>query len=190
MISNNILAGLVIVVLVLSIVSVYSTMGSRPTTSITGMATGTTSVAVPAQVVISLPVNSVDFGTIGQGQTNDTTDNSPPPFLIQNDGTVKVNITINRDPSSTPLFNGTGGGDNTASFQFKNDKTSEGICAIKKCSVTSWTNVPGTTPLHSVCFLDFVDTCDTVETELLINVPTDEPAGIKSEALVFTASEA
>ncbi|MFO7872219.1 MAG: hypothetical protein R6U26_01090 [Candidatus Undinarchaeales archaeon] len=157
---------------------------------ITGLVTGTAQVEVTGVAQISLPTSSVNFGQITPGATNDTTDDNPAPFVIQNDGNVIVNVSIERDPSSTPMFNGTGGGDNTASFQFKADNTTEANSFNWETSTTSWTNVPGTTTTNFLNELGHQKQKDSAEVDLLINVPEDEPAGVKSESLIFTAMQA
>ncbi|MBU3896963.1 MAG: hypothetical protein KJ697_03475 [Nanoarchaeota archaeon] len=158
---------------------------------ITGMPIATASVEVTAISQISMPVNSVSFGATEPGATKDTSKDSPPPFKIQNDGTVSVNVTIARDSSSAPLFSGTGGGDNTASFQFAaNETVAEPGSFDTTTSLMSWTNVPGTTPITFLKILDFATSGDEAEVELRISVPIDEPAGVKSEALMFIASQA
>ncbi|MFH1456052.1 MAG: hypothetical protein ABIF40_03825 [archaeon] len=157
--------------------------------SITGMPVGIAQVNVLQVAQITLVTNNVNFGNITAGGTDNTTDNNPVPFLIRNDGSVEVNFTIARDVNSTPLFNGTGGGDNTSSFQFAASVAGEGVPGNPACSTITWTNVPGTDPIVAVCEFNYVDTNDEVQIELLINPPGDEPAGLKSENLVFTAYE-
>lgn len=158
--------------------------------SITGLVTGTAQVEVTGVAQISLPTSTVNFGQISTGATNNTTDNNPAPFIIQNDGNVKVNVSIERDPLTSPMFSGTGGGDNTSSFQFKADETSETGSFNLATSTTSWTNVPGTTTTNFLNELKQADISDSAEVDLLINVPEDEPAGVKTESLIFTASQA
>ncbi len=158
--------------------------------NITGFVTGTAQVEVQGEAVVSLPTSSINFGQVETGATNDTTNDSPPPFVIQNDGNVICNVTIERDPSTTPLFNGTGGGDNTESFQYKADNTSEADSFNWGASSTTWTNVPGTTSQEFLKELNHQRPRDSAEVDLRINVPGDEPPGIKTESLIFTAYEA
>ena len=94
-------------------------------TTITGAVSGVARVEVVCLTAISLPVSAVDFGVVLQGTTDDTADNNPAPMVVQNDGGIGVDVSIARDSSSTPLFSGTGGGDNTDSFQFKIDNSTE-----------------------------------------------------------------
>ncbi len=188
-ISNKGLAILVALAIIVSIASTVTLLAKiKPVT--TGAATGIAKVDVSPIVAISLPVNAVDFGTVLQGATDNTTDNSPGPLIIQNDGGVDVNVSIARDTNSTPLFSGTGGGDNTASFKFKIDNSTEPNSFDYASSTTTWTNVPGVAGLNNVLnVLKFQDASDTAEVDLLINVPADESVGKKNETLVFTAAQ-
>ncbi len=183
---------LLVLALILIIISVSLTvlvLNQTKPFSITGLVSGIARVNVSDMLIISLPVNEVDFGTISRGSSDDTTDNNPQPFLIQNDGNVKVDVTIARDANSTPLFNGTGGGDNSSSFQFKADRSSEHDSFNYGQSQNSWANVPGTASVLVVKGLKFADNHDTAEVDLKIAVPFDEPPGLKSEGLNFIAAQ-
>lgn len=184
--------GIVICMLLVSTMFIASHIvkdGNGGIAIITGAPVGMATVDVQAAVQISLPASSVNFGNITTGESRNTTTNSPPPFLLRNDGTVLVNVSIARDSSSPPLFIGTGGGDNSSSFQYRPAVAGEGVSADPSCSLLAWKNVPGAVPEVFICKFNFVDTNDEAEVELLINVPVDEPAGSKAESLVFTAAE-
>jgi hypothetical protein len=153
---------------------------------LTGEVVGQVGVNVTCLVALSLPVNAVDFGSLAQGSSENTTDNAPQPLLLQNDGGALIDITIARANSSSPLFSGTGGGDSTSSFQFKaRDPNLTSFNASTSISV--FTNVPGTVPLTFIRQLRFVPGHKTAFTDLLINVPIDEPPGEKAELLDFIA---
>ncbi len=175
------------IIFLFSFFTLFIIQDTTLTNQITGLPTGVAQVNVLQVVQITLLTNNINFGNITAGSSDNTTDNDPLPFLIRNDGSVEVNVTIARETNSTPLFNGTGGGDNSSSFQFVAGIAGEGVPGNPACSVTSWTYVPGTTPIVAVCEFNYVDTNDEVEIELLINPPGDETAGLKSETLVFTA---
>jgi hypothetical protein len=148
--------------------------------------TGTANVTVASVVSISLPVNTIDFGTMNNGETDDTTDGAPAPFTVQNDGTVQVNVTI----AATSLFSGTGGPSPSTAYQYQIANSTEGTLAwVETCSDTAWTNMP-TTAEDAICFLNFTDATDMVEVEIKVTVPNDEPAGFKSSTVTFTASQA
>jgi len=160
----------------------WSTQGS-----LTGAAAGLAKVNVLCFTALSIPQGTVDFGDLTQGSTKNTTTDTPLPLLLQNDGSVDVNVTLARDANSTPLFSGTGGGDNTSSFQFKVDEGNETSSFNIAESVTVFTPVPGVTPLPIIADLEFNNTEDTAEIDLLVIVPFDEPAGAKEELLNFIA---
>ena len=186
-ISNRALALLVAMAVIVSLIGTLTILAKiKPV--MTGAATGIAKVDVTGLVAISLPTSTVDFGTVYQGGTDNTSDDSPGPLTVQNDGGVFVNVSIKRDVSSTPLFSGTGGGDNTASFQFKVDNSTEVNSFDYAASITSWTNVPGTTAVDNIiAYLNSSDASDIAEVDLLIAVPNDESTGPKNETLVFTA---
>jgi hypothetical protein len=152
---------------------------------ITGAVSGIAEVEVVCIVAISLPESTVNFGAVPQGYVDNTTDNDPIPMIVQNDGSIAVDVSIARDSSSTPLFSGTGGGDNTSSFQFRIDYANESDTFNYSASTTTWTNVPGIDGLTAITGLKYSDLNDSAEIELQIRVPTDEPLGKKNETLNF-----
>ena len=188
-VSNTVLAVLLALTLVVFASGTYLILDKVEVESPVGAVTGVAKVNVTAVVAISLPTSVVDFGDVFQGATKNTTIDSPPPLTIQNDGGVKVNVSIARDSASSALFSGIGGGDNTSSFQFKFAIGAEVGSFNTVTSTTTFTNVPGVTPLaNQLNELNFDDSKDIAEVDLLINVPSDEPPGQKNTTLVFTAS--
>lgn len=189
-ISNKTLAILVVIAVIVSIGTTIVLL-SQMSPGTTGAATGLAKVDVTGLVAISLPTNTVDFGSVVQGYSANTTTGSPAPLTVQNDGGVLVNVSIAKDNSSSALFSGTGSGDNTATFQFKIDTVGgEPNSFNYGSSQTSWTNVPGTTAIDDVITeLKYSDSTDSAEVDLMINVPSDEPLGAKNETLVFTAEQ-
>ncbi|MDD5416565.1 MAG: hypothetical protein PHU12_01160 [Candidatus Aenigmarchaeota archaeon] len=185
MVSNNILAGLVAVVLVLSVVSIGSTMSLIGGASgATGLAIGTAQVSVPAKVAISLPVSAIDFGNMDINEVNDTTDGSPAAFQVQNDGSVSVNITV----GATDMWAGTGATNPSSYYEFA---CGSGEVACGAGSVTSLTNMPATaSPVLAIANLGHTNSADQVELDIGVTVPGDEPAGSKSSTVTFTASQA
>ena len=188
-ISNKTLAVLLVIAIVATLSETAFLVSRVNVGTVTGAATGIAKVNVTPLISISLPTSTVDFGTLLQGDTKNTTTNNPSPLVIQNDGSVFVNVSISRDASSSALFSGTGGGDNTNSFQFEISNSTEPGSFNWGQSTVSWTNVPGTAGINNVIArLNYADITDTANVELLVKVPTDEPTGPKNETLVFTAS--
>jgi len=190
-ISNQALAILLIVAIVATVgETLFLVSRIQIPLETTGAATGITKVNVSSAVIISLPVSTVDFGTLFQGDSKNTTTGSPGPLIVQNDGTVSVNVSIARDAASSPLFSGSGGGDNTATFQFEVANSTEPGSFNWAGSKTTWNNVPGTSAVSAIAQLNYSDATDSAAIELLVKVPMDEPTGQKNETLVFTAQQA
>jgi hypothetical protein len=138
----------------------------------------------PTLIAISLVNNMVDFGNIAADATNSTSDGSPLPFRIRNDGTVKVNITV----SSTTLWSSEA--NPTPNYRFAANTTpEEGLAYNGACSLTSFTNAPSVATLF-FCFLDFVDGGDEAELEVNVTVPAAESDGNKNSTVTFIASQA
>lgn len=156
---------------------------------ITGAVTGVASVQVAGITSIILTTNNVNFGLVDPGGFYDTLDDFPFPFVIENTGNVPLNISIGRSENSTALFSGSGGGDNTLSFQFM-PGIAENNAYDTVCSPSNWTNIPGTDPILAVCKLKHQNAKDSVQIELRIAVPLDEPVGTKSETLNFIGYQA
>ncbi len=166
-----------------SILVIYDDISyGEVSTSITGFTAGLTNLTVPTSVAISLPVSVVDFGSLGINKTDNTTDNNPSPFIVQNDGTTFVNITI----EASDLFNGTGASNPSSYYTFKIDSNSDG-----PDSVSNWTSVPAqSSPLLGVHALEYSDPNDTAEIEIKLKIPSDESPGDKSSLVTFTAIDA
>lgn len=132
---------------------------------------------------ISLINSSVDFGTMLGGETSNTTTNSPYPLVIQNDGNIKLNLTIYANQS---LWLRSYAQLNTSYFQYKADETAEGNTFDTPTSQTTWANVSDT-QIPLINQLKYADARDSAEIDLLINVPEDEPGGSKITSMVITS---
>ncbi len=196
-ISNQILAGIVMVAALISLSGTYIIyQGIKDVTydvsyggisgSITGFAAGKANVSIPAQAAISLPVDAINFGSLGVNQSNDTSDDSPGPFIIQNDGTVSVDLTV----EATDLFTGTGASNPSDHYQFKSAENEAGsVPAVNSTYlVTDWTDVPASAEFFAKG-MKFATVSDSLQGEIKITVPGDEPSGSKSSTVTFTASQ-
>ena len=163
-----------------------------------GYAAGTTSLTVTGTATLAITNNTVQFGSLGQSASSNTRGYSPTPFLLQNDGNVKLNVNI----SGTDLFSTTG--NPTANYQFagntsSNNLTSQCLTSISGCegtcfnlatnSTTTLTNMPlGGSPVYVIGQLNFTDSCDEAEVEISVTVPSNEPTGAKTSGVTFTGS--
>jgi len=138
-------------------------------------------IEIQAEVTISLPVDNINFGFIGMGATNDTTDNSSAPFEIQNDGNCLLNISLNATDLWASIFG------NSSYYQLKVDnKTGEEGAFNWDLSDIDWAQVLNNTQIVMV-ELNWSDATDSAEMDLLVTVPPQESAGDKSSTLHFTA---
>ena len=130
---------------------------------------------------INLLNSTTEFGTIGVGQTKDTEYGGVSPFLIENDGNVIANITLNA--TNSPFS--TSGLDNT-SFQFKARANETGAFNASGSPMTY-------TPVHSILKnvikqLNYSDTNDTAYVDINITIPPSEPSGDKTTNVTFRAA--
>jgi hypothetical protein len=139
--------------------------------------------SVSALVAISVLNDSIDFGTMNTYTNNkkNTTTNNPYPFVLQNDGNCFINVSVNATAlwSSVALA--------TKYFQFKVDNyTSELGSFDWASSQTNWQNLSTLTTM-AVVRLDWNDTADSAEVDLLVEVPSVESPGTKRSNLTFDA---
>jgi hypothetical protein len=140
--------------------------------------------------VVSVAIITVngtaDFGSLWLNQEDDTTDNDPSPFIIENKGNVNVNVSVYAQDDlwlKQPL--------NTTYFQFKADNVSGGNSSFSWSeSITEWENVNGTTSgsaIAAIMVFNYTTGYDQVEVDVRVRVPSDEPSGTKTSTLVFEA---
>jgi hypothetical protein len=134
-------------------------------------------------VVINVTQSTINFGSMSLGEINDTTDDDPEPFILQNDGNVLadvVNVTTNAS-----LWQSNIGALGTQYFQIKaGNSTDESESFNWTASTTDWANVTDTNQsiIHG---LNYSDTKDEVELEVRLEVPGDEPPGSKTGYVIF-----
>ncbi len=142
-------------------------------------------VTIYTDVVLTLYNDTVQFGLIALGFSNDTTDDSPEPFRVRNDGNCFLDVNI----SSTDLLWDTY--EDTASqyFQYEVDNVTGEENSLNWSSqntTSSWAPVPVVNG-SAISFLNYSDATDEAEIELYIEVPTGETAGVKTSTIWFTA---
>lgn len=157
-----------------------------PTGQFTSTPTGTANVTIPSLTYISLPVATIDFGSLEVTETSDTSDGAPAPFQLQNDGTVNVNVTI----GASDLFSSTG--NPTSNYQFKSRiNEADAVVNSTKDLITNYANMPVTgSPTRVVSNLKFPNAYDNVYIDINVTIPSDESAGAKGSIITLTATEA
>jgi len=139
-------------------------------------------IEIQSQIAISLTNDVVSFGSLVMAATNNTTINNPSPFLLQNDGNAFSNITIN----STSLWASIVSDSNY--FKYKVDNSSEEASFNSLTSNISWTQMPITGQHIAIVELNWSEETDSAEVDLLVTVPSEEPAGNKQSTIYFTGS--
>ena len=159
----------------------WSVRASDDGGSIYGEWSGTRKIYINSDIAISLPVDVVNFGSMVTG-TNDTTDDAPEPFLLQNDGNCFVNVTIN----ATNLWTSVSNPSDYFKYKIDNKSGEEGAFNWLQSKI-NWTQVPSDDEM-SIAKLNWSDAKDVAEIDLNISVPSQEGAGDKSSTVYFTAS--
>ena len=204
-ISNNMLVILVVAAMAVSISGTMTMLSVIPGTGFGKLAgmdtetqTGTAQVTLAQETAIKLLVSTVDFHDIAgvAGTTNDTTDYSPHPFVLKNNGTVKVNVSI-AESTGDPLWSKDDSCESC--FQFNSSPNgSIGAAAYydwKDFSAANWAENASAADVDALNanLIYNLTTDDTgnawyANINLNITVPDAEPAGPKSATIFFKAA--
>ncbi len=140
-------------------------------------------VSIQSFINITVPNSTVFFSNLSVLQVEDTTDDDPPPFTIQNDGNVFVNINI----SATALWESVG--HPSSYYRVKIDNfTGEEYSFNYSTSTLDWVNMPATNSSILLSLLNYSDATDIAEVDLRIQVPPNENPGIRNSTVYFIAS--
>ena len=123
-------------------------------------------------------INATGFRNMSLGENNDTTDDSPTPFVVRNTGNVLLNVTVN----ASALFSSVAM--DTLYYRFMADDNESGPSDSydTTCSQTAFANM-NTSSKIIFCNMSYEDANDEGEIELNVTVPNDEPAGTKTSTI-------
>jgi hypothetical protein len=135
--------------------------------------------------VVSLNLDRaiLDFGTMLLGQQANTTLDSPLPYTLQNDGTVVADV-INATADSNLWIRSPSP---TDKFQLKVNYSELDSIDLTQSAV-NWTNV-STNTITIIKSLNYSEIRDTARLDFRIEVPSDEPAGLKQVLLTFYGTQ-
>ena len=137
---------------------------------------------IDSLISLSLPTqNFTEFTGLTNDDTANTTDAAYDSLVLQNDGNSYINVTI----KATDMLWVTEPNPSTY-YQFKINRTDEGVAYSETGTLTTWTNVP-TTEIIAVNQFNWTNTTDTIGSDILVTVPSDEQADeVKTSTLLFT----
>ncbi len=195
-VSNNVIAGLLIVAIVISVVGITSIM--QPVKRITGAAThtGVTNLTVSGESCWTLVQNVTDFGsgsttensitittdTINSGGFNNGSESGGSGTLayvmiLENCANTVLNITMNASKNATGFICGTGTCTNPA-FKARATVNESGSCTNPG---TNWQDVNETADHVNLCgYLQTSENSDSIMIHYNLTIPSDTDPGTKT----------
>ncbi|MBI1969080.1 right-handed parallel beta-helix repeat-containing protein [Candidatus Woesearchaeota archaeon] len=144
----------------------------------------TTSFTINSLVSILISQSPVAFGDIGAGEKNDTVDNAPAPFGINNTGNVNLNVTINASSFFSALSL------NASAYQYNCTEGEGPNCPTgSTLTVTDMPLANATLNRTAIFDLPWQGNNDSRDIDIFMSVPTDESGGLKTSTVTFTASQ-
>ena len=143
-------------------------------------ATPTRKIEFQSSIEIVLVNDTVQFGALAMGSTEDTSDDNPYPFLLRNDGNAFVNVSLN----ATNLWNSVVNPSEYYRYKIDNKSGEEGSFNWAQ-SKNAWTNMPNGTYEIAIVSLNWDDATDSVEIDSLVTVPSNEGSGNRESMIVF-----
>ncbi|MDD3994141.1 MAG: hypothetical protein PHX15_03020, partial [Candidatus Nanoarchaeia archaeon] len=135
---------------------------------------------VNALILVSLPNDEISFGSLDYLASNDTSDNSPAPLTIKNDGNVKINISASASQMWDVKDN------DSEYYKVKVDNRSGFSNAFKWISSAfNWLNMSITGQVFLIDSLEYHDSQDSAEIDIYLEVPPNEGPGLKNSTIVF-----
>jgi len=138
---------------------------------------------ITAEISINLSLAEVDFGSLIPGDIEDTSDGDPNSFVVENNGNVVTNISLNSSALWTeePI--------DSAYYQFKANNVTEEEGAFNwLLSIVNWFDMPITGDVVGVAELNYHDDEDSAKVDIRLEVPSDENPGAKEAMVIFKGS--
>jgi hypothetical protein len=136
-----------------------------------------------SSVIISLPINVTNFGSMNVSSTKNTTGNDPWPLLVQNDGNVNVDITIN----ASNLWESHSNPSEYYEYKIRANE-SNSFNEDPLASTMNWTQMLLASGFVDIDNLKWQDDNDTALIDIWITVPSDESAGNKQSIVLLSAT--
>jgi len=213
-ISNKTLALLVGVAIVISLVGIFS-VPKGGIVYITGRGTtGTTSYGVLSELTINVTQTAVNFGTgrvltgynnctISSNYTEESEmmEGSASPgcggnwtstiangFIVRNDGTVNVNVTVKSTKLAAGFIPTYGTPSVTPTYDFES-YNAEAMSCVSGDTVTHWTAMSNTTEKVICSNLSNADSHDELSVPIQLTIPDNVMNGTYSDTVTFAATQ-
>jgi len=212
-ISNKTLALLVGVAIVISLVGIFS-VPKGGIVYITGRGTtGTTSYNVQSELTINVTQTAVAFGTgkVNTGDNNCTVSSNyttggtetsgsastgcggnwtgvnTRSFIVRNDGTVNVNVTVQSGKSAATFIPTYGTPSVTQTYDFQSYSAETGACIGDDGLVSTWTAMTNTTASIICQNLSTSDGSDELSIPIRLTIPDNVQNGTYTDTVTFAA---
>ena len=141
-------------------------------------------ISIISELVMSLPIQEIDFSNLTIGQSANTSTGNPAPLVLRNDGNTYLNVSIN----FSTLFSNVAMP--SSNYQFKVNRTADD-CFVDAGTQTTWLNANSITTF-AINRLNFTSGyqagCRNASIDLLVSVPMNELPGKKSSIITFISS--
>jgi len=134
---------------------------------------------IMSYIDINLTRNATDFESMLPLTSDDTSDGSPLPLIVENTGNVFADITFN----GTWIFSATSPGG--TDYQFAADNATEPNSFNWSASQTTYANVDESAQNY-IFELNYSDAADEAELEINLTIPQNETPGTKQSTIILT----
>ena len=124
----------------------------------------------------------VAFGSLARDQTNQSEGANNDYILIENDGNVPINVTVNATDATTYLWDVATYNPPNINWRISCHAAQTGSCLTND---DNYTNIPGPLVVQMVYNLSSPDTTDNATIGINVTVPSDEPSGAKTGQVTF-----
>ncbi|MEM4331139.1 MAG: hypothetical protein QW273_04005 [Candidatus Pacearchaeota archaeon] len=138
---------------------------------------------ITALTKITLVNPNVTFFSLDPQTPEDTSDDNPTPFILRNDGNSITNVSIN----STPIWEKVQIPSENYKFKVRYYTGHEGAFNWEK-STNNWAYMPITSKVIAIAELNYTNNKNMSNVDIYLKSPSDEPPGLKSATVVFTAN--
>ena len=151
-----------------------------------GQIAGRANVTVTRTVGLYLNCSFLDFGEVAESASEDTYDHVPHPFVLENNGTAFVNVTV----EATNLWEQAGNPTSNYGINVTDDNETNAISASGGW-VADWIPMPATGAAADLMYcLNGSDNTDMVNVHINVTVPTSESGKEKTSIVTFIATDA